>query len=91
MAFCSIAQCRLFVSTFVIPRARFQVPWNFEGDRTQGRTECTDQLTIISFTGSEADVHYTSNGPFVTTLTVAAKVTCSRTPTVCPWSIAKRR
>ena len=32
-----------------------------------------NQLTIIGFTGSEADVHYTANGTLVTTLSVATK------------------
>src|SRR5215218_317319 len=32
-----------------------------------------NQLTIIGFTGSEADVHHTSNGTLVTTLSVATK------------------
>ena len=32
-----------------------------------------NQLTIFGFTGSEADLHYTSNGTFVTTLSVATK------------------
>ena len=32
-----------------------------------------NQLTIIGFTGSDADVHYTQNGTLVTTLSVATK------------------
>ena len=32
-----------------------------------------NQLTIIGFTGSEADIHYTTNGTLVTTLFVATK------------------
>jgi single-strand DNA-binding protein len=32
-----------------------------------------NQLTIIGFTGSEADIHYTTNGTLVTTLSVATK------------------
>ena len=32
-----------------------------------------NQLTIIGFTGSEADVHYTANGTLITTLSVATK------------------
>jgi single-strand DNA-binding protein len=32
-----------------------------------------NQLTIIGFTGSEADVHYTTNGKMVVTLSVATK------------------
>lgn len=32
-----------------------------------------NQLTIIGFTGSEADVHYTTNGNMVVTLSVATK------------------
>jgi len=32
-----------------------------------------NQLTIIGFTGSEADVHYTTSGKMVVTLSVATK------------------
>lgn len=32
-----------------------------------------NQLTIIGFTGNEAEVHYTPNGTLVTTLSVATK------------------
>ena len=32
-----------------------------------------NQLTIIGFTGSDADAHYTPNGTLVTTLSVATK------------------
>ncbi len=32
-----------------------------------------NQLTIIGFTGSDADVHYTQSGTLVTTLSVATK------------------
>ena len=32
-----------------------------------------NQLTIIGFTGNEAEVHYTTNGTLVTTLSVATK------------------
>jgi hypothetical protein len=32
-----------------------------------------NQLTIIGFTGSDADVHYTQNGTLVTTRSVATK------------------
>jgi single-strand DNA-binding protein len=32
-----------------------------------------NQLTIIGFTGSEADVHFTTNGTVVATLSVATK------------------
>jgi single-strand DNA-binding protein len=32
-----------------------------------------NQLTIIGFTGSDADAHYTQNGTLVTTLSVATK------------------
>ena len=32
-----------------------------------------NQLTIIGFTGSEAEVHYTTNGTLVATLSVATK------------------
>ncbi len=32
-----------------------------------------NQLTIIGFTGSDAEVHYTQNGTLVTTLSVATK------------------
>src|SRR5688500_18857032 len=32
-----------------------------------------NQLTIIGFTGNDADIHYTSNGDLVTTLSVATK------------------
>ncbi len=32
-----------------------------------------NQLTIIGFTGQDADVHFTSNGTPVTTLSVATK------------------
>ena len=32
-----------------------------------------NQLTIIGFTGSEADIHCTTNGTLVTTLSVATK------------------
>ena len=32
-----------------------------------------NQLTIIGFTGNEADIHYTTNGTLVATLSVATK------------------
>ena len=32
-----------------------------------------NQLTIIGFTGQDADLHYTQNGTAVTTLSVATK------------------
>ena len=32
-----------------------------------------NQLTIIGFTGQDADFHYTSNGAPVTTISVATK------------------
>ena len=32
-----------------------------------------NQLTIIGFTGSDAEAHYTPNGTLVTTLSVATK------------------
>ena len=32
-----------------------------------------NQLTIIGFTGNEADIHYTANGTLVATLSVATK------------------
>ena len=32
-----------------------------------------NQLTIIGFTGNEADIHYTPNGTLVATLSVATK------------------
>jgi single-strand DNA-binding protein len=32
-----------------------------------------NQLTLIGFTGQDADVHYTQNGTLVTTLSVATK------------------
>src|SRR4029450_2833387 len=32
-----------------------------------------NQLTIIGFTGREAEMHYTTNGTLVTTLSVATK------------------
>jgi hypothetical protein len=32
-----------------------------------------NQLTIIGFTGNEADIHYTTNGTLVVTLSVATK------------------
>jgi single-stranded DNA-binding protein len=32
-----------------------------------------NQLTIIGFTGNHADIHYTSNGTLVTTLSVATE------------------
>jgi single-strand DNA-binding protein len=32
-----------------------------------------NQLTIIGFTGSDADAHYTQNGTLITTLSVATK------------------
>ena len=35
-----------------------------------------NQLTSIGFTGSEADVHHTSNGTLATTLSVATKEPC---------------
>ena len=45
--------------------------------RSAGSSQLTfhiiNQLTVIGFTGSEADVHYTTNGTVVTTLSVATK------------------
>ena len=32
-----------------------------------------NQLTILSLTGNEADIHYTTNGTLVATLSVATK------------------
>ena len=32
-----------------------------------------NQITIIGFTGSDADAHYTHNGTLVTTLSVATR------------------
>ena len=32
-----------------------------------------NQLTLIGFTGQDAEVHYTQNGTLVTTLSVATK------------------
>ena len=33
----------------------------------------SNQLTIIGFTGNEADIHYTTNGTLIATLSVATK------------------
>jgi single-strand DNA-binding protein len=38
-----------------------------------------NQLTIIGFTGNDAEAHYTQNGTLVVTLSVATKETCKDT------------
>src|SRR6187402_2887020 len=51
----------------------------FRCPRTQGHTKkeilmyTMNQLTIIGFTGREAETHYTTNGTLVATLSVATK------------------
>src|SRR5262249_29095513 len=53
-----------------------KVPKTLEADRNQLKGEQNmylNQLTIIGFTGQDADFHFTSNGTPVTTLSVATK------------------
>src|SRR5215467_10080771 len=57
-------------------RSPLRCPKTLEADQSQLRGEHTmylNQLTIIGFTGQDADFHFSSNGTFVTTLSVATK------------------
>ena len=40
-----------------------------------------NQLTIIGFTGNDADAHYTPNGTLVVTISVATKESLEEMPT----------
>ena len=52
--------------------ARFWMPRNSEGDRTQRRTQMyLNQPTNIGFTGGDAEGHYTTSGTPVTRLSVS--------------------
>jgi single-strand DNA-binding protein len=57
-------------------RSPFGCPKTLEADRNQLKGEhiiYLNQLTIIGFTGQDADFHFSSNGTPVTTLSVATK------------------
>ena len=57
-----------------------------------------NQLTLIGFTGQDAEIHYTQNGTLVTTLSVATKESwknaegawLSRFPNGTGWSCSGR-
>ena len=69
--------CQKFgpVSGFVWERGRllFGCPRNRGHQKRRTRMYTLNQLTIIGFTGNDAEAHYTPNGTLVVTLSVATK------------------
>ena len=55
------------------PRRIGSIPWPKRPTDGSSHMYTMNQLTLIGFTGQDAEVHYTQNGTLVTTLSIATK------------------
>ena len=55
------------------PRRIGSIPWPKRPTDGSSHMYTMNQLTLIGFTGQDAEIHYTQNGTLVTTLSVATK------------------